>query len=136
MTRVYPNDFDNDLSSTKKAVNKQISSKTWNLFSVGEGDRYIDGLDALRQSVSLALETPRYAHLIYSFDYGNELLTMFGHSNELVQTEGSRLIKEALSVDERIESVDNFKFNFTEDSVEISFEVKSKLGNFVSELKL
>lgn len=136
MTRIYPNDYENNLSFTEETVKKEAPSKTWNLNPSGEGDRYLDGIDAIRQSVSIALETPRYAHLIYSFDYGNELLTMFGHSNELVKTEGTRLIKEALMVDERIKSVDNFKFEFTADAVEISFDVKSKFGNFVGELTL
>ena len=68
--------------------------------------------------------------MIYSFDYGSELITMLGQSNELVQTEGKRLIREALLADDRIYSVDNFKFDFTGSSVEISFDVKSKFGSF------
>lgn len=136
MVRMLPGDFENDYANNNGIANKEASSKTWNLQPQGEGDRYLDGIEALKQSVSLALETPRYAHLIYSFDYGSELLSLFGHSNELVQTEGARLIKEALLVDKRIKSVDNFKFDFGVDSVEVSFEVRSKLGDFTGEVIL
>lgn len=136
MVRMLPGDYENDSMYSNGTANKESSTKTWNLQPQGEGDRYLEGIEALKQSVSLALETPRYAHLIYSFDYGSELLTLFGHSNELVQTEGVRLIKEALLVDERIKSVDNFKFNFSADSVEVSFEVRSKFGDFTGEVSL
>ena len=136
MTRMLPGDYENDWLMQKAAVESEMPGKTWNLQAGSEGERYLDGIDALRQSVGLALETPRYAHLIYSFDYGSELISLFGHNNELVQTEGKRLIQEALLVDDRIDSVDNFKFDFTADSVEISFDVKSKFGNFSGSVSL
>ncbi|MGI5824463.1 MAG: DUF2634 domain-containing protein [Bacillota bacterium] len=136
MTRMLPGDYENDLITADNAQKIEAASKTWNLSAKSESERYLDGIDALRQSVSLALETPRYAHLIYSFDYGSELISLFGHSNELVQTEGIRLIREALLVDDRIQSVDNFQFDFTGDSVEISFVVKSRFGNFSGSVSL
>ena len=130
MTRILPGDYENDERLYTAVAKEEMPGKTWNLQDSGGGERYLDGIAALRQSVGLALETPRYAHLIYSFDYGSELITMLGQSNELVQTEGKRLIREALLADDRIYSVDNFKFDFTGSSVEISFDVKSKFGSF------
>jgi hypothetical protein len=129
MTRMLPGDYESDILEINDNENIQ-PNKTWNLNAKAESERYIDGIEALRQSVALALETPRYAHLIYSFDYGSELMNLFGHSNELVQTEAVRLISEALLVDDRIESVENFVFDFSSDSVNISFDVISNVGNF------
>lgn len=135
MARMLPGDYENDVVLGDEGT-AEAADKTWNLHPSGEGDRCLDGVDALRQSVSLALATPRYAHLIYSFDYGSELMNLFGHSNELVQTEAVRLIREALLVDERILSVDNFRFDFAGDAVNISFDVKSVYGDFASEVNL
>lgn len=133
MTRMLPEDL---MAETEpmRAVSVTKANKTWNLRGTDGAERYVDGIDALRQSVRLALETPRYAYLIYSFDYGSELMHYFGQSNELIQTEWMRLIREALLVDERIQSVEEFQFFFHRDAVEVHFTVKSRLGNFVEEV--
>lgn len=136
MARMLPGDYENDAVENGAELKADAADKTWNLNPNGEGERYLDGLAALRQSVSLALATPRYAHLIYSFDYGSELLNLFGYSNDLVQTEAVRLIREALLVDERILAVDNFRFDFAGDAVQIAFDVRSKLGDFAAEVSL
>lgn len=135
MTRMLPEDLATERELTN-AVSSIWPNKTWNLRETDGAERYVDGIDALRQSVRLALETPRYAHLIYSFDYGSELMRHFGQSNELVQAEWARMIQEALLVDDRIQSVEQFQFFFHRDAVEVHFVVKSRLGNFTEEISL
>jgi len=129
MTRILANDY---VAETAAVVSEQ-AEKTWEMNSRGGKDSAIEGLAALRQAVRLMLETPRYAHLVYSFDYGCELYNLLGRSNELIETEGERLIREALLNDERILSVEEFDFDFAGDEISVSFTVRSKYGDFVSE---
>lgn len=85
------------------------SSKTWRL----KNNRLIsvaDELMAVIQSVYLALQTPRYKLLIYSWQYGSELYTLIGKDEEYVISEAQRMIVDALSIDERITNVYGFRY--------------------------
>ena len=128
MARILSDDYMEALSLSQS----ENPDKTWNLDSLSEQDRYLEGLDALKQAVRLMLETPRYAHLVYSFDYGCELANLLGQSNDLIETEGKRLIQEALLEDDRILAVENFVFDFGSDEIRVSFEVRSEFGSFSS----
>ena len=126
MTRILTNDY----VAGDVAAAVMAADKTWAMDGCGGREGAIDGIDALRQAVGLMLETPRYAHLVYSFDYGCELCNLLGHSNELIETEGERLIREALLGDDRITAVENFVFDFAGDEISVSFTVRSKYGDF------
>lgn len=81
----------------------------------------IDGMDALKQSISLALNTERYQYPIYSAQYGSELSTLIGRKKEYIESETERMIKDALLNDDRITGVENIMFKYENDIVEISF---------------
>lgn len=101
-------------------------SKTW--FLDHKNKRiiaHIDGLNAVVQSAYCAIQTPRYEHLIFSWQYGSELHTLIGKDEAYVFSEAKRMIKEALSVDTRITDVRNFNF---EDGV-ISFVIDTIFGS-------
>lgn len=89
----------------------------------------IDNKKALEQSIYKALSTDRYRYLIYSFDYGIEIDDLIGEPIEYCIVDIPRRIKECLSQDDRIISVDNFKFNIIDKGeVECSFVVNSIYG--------
>lgn len=71
---------------------------------------YVDDKKALEQSIYKYLSTDRYKYLIYSFDYGIEIEDLIGESIDYCIIDLPRRIKECLSQDDRIISVDNFKF--------------------------
>ncbi|WP_144526380.1 DUF2634 domain-containing protein, partial [Bacillus pumilus] len=74
----------------------------------------INGLDAIRQFVYMALRTERYSHAVYSHDVGCEVQEAVSDeesTDEYKEMEIPRLIEEALLVDERIESVQDFEIN-------------------------
>ena len=82
---------------------------TWKI----EGNRivgYTDGLEAMEQAIYLILNTERYKHEIYDWDYGVELTDLFGKDKAYVYSELKRRIREALIVDNRIIDVTNFEF--------------------------
>ncbi len=80
---------------------------------------YVDELEAMKQVVYKILSTERYAHLIYSWNYGVELSQLFGKPVDYVCPEIERLVKEALLQDVRITKVYGFTFDKSKKSVVI-----------------
>lgn len=86
----------------------------------------IDGLEALKQTVETILNIERYKFPIYSWNYGIELDSLIGKDYNYVITEMRRVIEEALEMDDRIETVDNFEFEkINKNTVAVSFVVNS-----------
>ncbi len=73
---------------------------------------HTDGLEAVRQAIYKILMTERYQYIMYSWNYGIELLDLYGEPVTYVCPELKRRITEALLCDDRILSVDNFEFEF------------------------
>lgn len=91
----------------------------------------VDELDAVRQAVFKILNTQRYQYPVYSWDYGIELEDLFGEPADYVCAELERRVTEALTADDRINSVDNFRFDISEKRVvRASFTVHSVFGSF------
>ncbi|WMJ79527.1 DUF2634 domain-containing protein [Clostridium sp. MB40-C1] len=91
---------------------------------------YCDGVEALKQAIRLILNTERYEYLIYSDNYGSELKELKTQDRAIVESEYKRRIKEALIQDDRIKNVDNFIFEYEEDSVLAEFTIFSIYGDF------
>ena len=72
---------------------------------------YTDELEAMKQAIFKILSTERYQYIMYSGNYGIELLDLYGEPITYVCPELERRITEALTWDERIESVDDFEFD-------------------------
>lgn len=113
----------------------QQPSLTWRLdFKEGRVVGKIDGLDAVRQSVFKILQTDRFWHDVYTFDYGHELSSLIGDSPLYVQSEVSRMISEALLQDDRISAVDDTGITFTDDRMTVRFVVVTEYGSFEEEV--
>ena len=78
---------------------------------------YIDGLEAVKQSIFKIIMTERYQYIMYSWNYGIELVDLFGEPISYVCPELKRRISEALLWDDRIKGVDNFIFDFPQKSL-------------------
>ena len=89
-----------------------------------------DGLDSMAQVVYKILNTERYANIIYSWNYGIELLDLFGEPIDYVVSELQRRITEALLQDDRILSVDEFEYNTDRKNVYMTFTVHTIFGDF------
>lgn len=68
---------------------------------------YVDGLEAVKQTVYSILNSERYEYLIYSFDYGVELQDLIGEDMLYVKADIHRRVEEALKQEDRVVSVDN-----------------------------
>lgn len=95
---------------------------------------FCDELEAMQQVIYKILNTERYQYIIYSWNYGIELLDLYGEPVTYVCPELQRRITEALVQDDRIESVDNFEFDTSEKKiVKVTFTVHTIFGNVESE---
>lgn len=97
---------------------------------------YIDDLDALIQAIYLILSTERYQYLIYSWDYGIELLDLFGKPMSYVTAELPRRIKDALMQDSRVKDVKDFTFTRKGKQLATQFTVVSDIANVSTELEV
>ena len=94
-----------------------------------------DDLEAVKKAVLKILNTERYEHEIYSWDYGVELQDLIGKDIEYVIKELDIRIKDALMEDERIQDVTDFQFELPKRHiVRVTFTVISTSGEFESEV--
>ena len=99
----------------------------------------IDGHDAIIQAVRKILRTERYAYVIYSFQYGVELDRLIGQEYDFIISDIKRTLTDALLMDNRIISLENFEMEKTGlDTMEVNFLVNSIEGeiNFSTEVKI
>lgn len=107
-----------------------LPTRTYHLdFERGRCTGMIDSQKAMEQAIFKVLNTLRFAHLIYSDDYGFE--NMIGYEELFVRAELPRRIKEALLQDERITAVENFRLEFEKDEVLVTFTCPTLYGDVV-----
>ena len=89
-----------------------------------------DRQQAMIQAIWKILNTERYAYPIYSWTYGIELKDLYGHNMTYISPELERRIREALSPDDRITSVDNFSFSYPKrNSIYVQFTAHTIFGD-------
>lgn len=106
------------------------SSRTYAVnWQIGRISGTVDGMDALKQAIYKVLQTERFAHLIYSWNYGFEANRLIGQSAAFLRSEIQRLVTEALLADDRITAVENFKISITgKRQAVVEFTVVSVFG--------
>ena len=93
------------------------------------------GLEAMKQAVSIILQTERFGYQIYSSDFGIELRGLIGKPEEYVTSMIKRRVAEALKVDKRIRSVKNYTFHTDgKGGLYCVFEVNTVYGSFQAEV--
>jgi hypothetical protein len=115
-------DFENEPSKTFKLnINQNIIAG------------FVDELEAMKQVIYLILNIERYENIIYSWNYGIELVDLIGQPISFVIPEIKRRITEALLQDSRITGVSNFSFKNTRNKVIASFTVSTIYGELQAE---
>lgn len=95
---------------------------------------YTDGQEAMKQAIYKILNTERYQYVMYSWNYGIELLDLYGEPVSYVCPELEHRITEALTWDDRIQSVDNFEFNISKKGeILVTFTAHTVFGDVVAE---
>ena len=96
------------------------------------------GLEAIKQVIEIILQVERYRYQIYSPNFGHEMNSLIGKPPEYVISMIKRRVKESLSVDNRILSVDNFTFKEASagTTVKCAFDVKTVFGMVSAEVEI
>lgn len=121
-----------------KVTTKDISISTMptRTFNLENMSLKVDGIEAVKQACYLILNTQRYDYAIYSWNYGIELNDLMGKSKNFVYPELERRIKEALLMDDRIDSVRDFEFESIGTKICVTFAVNTVYGGFRSEVTI
>lgn len=88
----------------------------------------IDEVEALKQTIYLILNIERFDNVIYSWNYGMETKDLIGEEYSYICSELKRRIPEALTQDDRINSVDSFSFTKNKGIVSAIFTVHTIYG--------
>lgn len=124
--------FDTDITIASQP------SKTW---IIDRSTMQVAGMDntleAVRQAVEIALNVERYRWTIYSTNFGNELDGLVGEDETYIIAEVPRLVEDALSVDSRVLSVDDYTFTRVgKDSMSVTFTVHTVYGDLSEVLEI
>lgn len=103
-------------------------SKTWRLAN-GHIQGQIDGLEAVAQAIRFLLSTERFAHIIFSRDYGVELSDLIGKDRALIRADMPRRIEEALAEDDRITGISDFDIVFDREEARVTFTAHTIFGD-------
>lgn len=98
-------------------------------------DGMIDGMEALGQSLLLALLTPRFAHVIYSFAYGSELESLIGRDRDYALAAAPALAEECVKVDNRVTEAWGRDFVLEGDHLSGVLQVKGRQGETVLQVR-
>ena len=114
---------------------KKQPSRTYQL---GEGHirGMTDGLEAIRQAIYCILETERFGHLIYSWNYGVELKRLYGKTPGLIESKLKKRIRAALLQDDRIQKVGDFLFSHRKGALSVTFTVETEAGSLTAETEV
>ncbi len=94
-----------------------------------------EDLEELRQTIFCILNTERYQYPVYSWNYGIDLMDLYGKPMDYVMSELQRRITEALTQDDRIEAVDNFEFETAGKRILAVFSVHTIFGDTTEEMR-
>lgn len=126
-------DTDDILLNNIEEVKEQTSKTYYLNIEKNTISNFCDGIEAMKQTIYCILNTERFEHLIYSWNYGIELKHLIGENTTFVIPELERVITEALLQDTRIIEVNNFEFEVKNNTVAVKFNVITTMGEIVSE---
>lgn len=99
----------------------------WDSMSLGDMKA---NLDAIAQDVRFALSTERNKYPIMGSNFGVTLTDLVGMDYAYVQANVKKRITDALSIDDRILSVSEFKFSRpNSETIKVTFLVTTVLGD-------
>jgi hypothetical protein len=115
-----------EVTTDDQTTTQPAPSRTYQLnANKNEISGLIDGETALRQFIVKAMRTARFRFLIYDDQYGSEIEDLIGAdvSQELLNVEVPRIIRETLVYDDRIDDVVDFEITRDSDKLLVSFRV-------------
>lgn len=115
----------------------RLPSKTFKIdFENKRIDGFIDGREAVKQAIFMALMTKRYKYAIFSRDYGTD----FKDAREVGMIEAMGKVKTAITdslmTDDRIKSLTNFEFERMGRALIVRFRAETIFGDTENETEV
>jgi len=123
----------NDENDFKVVEIAKNSDKTFYINDNNTVYGFADKLKALKQWVRLVLSTERYKYDIFSWNFGIETEDLYGNDHFYVISELKQRVNEALTFDDRITSVSDFKYTIKGGIICMSFIVHNIYESFSEE---
>lgn len=106
-------------------------------FESGMNNEPRDNMDAIAQDFKFALGTERYKYPIMGKNYGVTLDDLIGQDQMYIEAEIKDRISDCLSIDDRVESIDGWKFTALEDNgLLVEFTIHCYMGDVPMEVKI
>ena len=132
---MVPTDYNDDLQQDFEIETQP--SRTYALrFDGYPSAGKLDGAEAMKQAIFLALQIERFRFAIYSWNYGIELDALLGQSmTPYLQAKVAKAIEDALMADDRVLSVEQFSFTKGKRNLLVKFTVTTTEGDVESEFE-
>ena len=132
---MVPTDYNDDLQQDFEIETQP--SRTYALrFDGYPSAGKLDGVEAMKQAIFLALQIERFRFAIYSWNYGIELDALLGQSTTpYLQAKVAKAIEDALMADDRVLSVEQFSFVKGKRNLLVKFTVTTTEGDVESEFE-
>lgn len=90
----------------------------------------VEGVEAIKVWIWLALHVERYRFPIYSWQYGAELEQYIGHSysHDYLQADCEETVRDCLFQNPHITEINDFKVDVVGDKLTMSFRVETDIG--------
>ena len=125
ITIYEPERFGNAKKVVKPSLTHRIDFKEKRIVEL------VNDIEALKQAIYLTLSTERYKYLIYSWDHGIRIESLFDKPKTYIIPQLQARITDALMQDDRITEVSNFKFDVQKrGKYSVTFDVSSVFGEF------
>lgn len=106
-------------------------------FESGMNNEPRDNMDAIAQDFKFALGTERYKYPIMGKNFGVTLDDLIGQDQMFIEAEIKDRISDCLSIDDRVESIDGWKFTALEDNgLLVEFTIHCYMGDVPMEVKI
>ncbi len=114
-----------DAQSFYEPIEYGIDFKTGKL--TGE---IVTGLEAVRCWCYLALRTPRYRHVAFSWDYGCEIESLIGKFNKAayIKAKAEEMVSDCLLENPHIQSIKDFDCTADDDRITYMFIIDTDYG--------
>lgn len=133
---MLPTDYNDDLVQDFEIETQPSRTYALRFDGYPSSGSKLDGVEAMKQAIFLALQTERFRYAIYSWNYGIELENLIGESmTPYLQSRVAKSIEDALLADDRVLSVDSFMFVKSYHSLLVCFTAKTTEGDIESELE-
>lgn len=93
--------------------------------------RIVEGLEAIKVWIWLVLQTPRYRHYVYTWDYGNEFEDLIGqgYTEDYIEAQTRRMTEDCLLVNENIKSISDFSVSIENEHLTVTFTANTIYGD-------